>query len=122
MPWFSGQLLLIWGSILEPWGILGDFGLILGVQGSPWTPFGELWVPFGHQGPFCELFPLSPGSVLGPIVKHLLFFFCFFRGPVSTPVSESPRLRFFRIFCGFLEGCGDVSVFYFYLFQARSQQ
>ena len=98
MPWFSGQLLLIWGSILEPWGtiftILGVFGLIVGVQGPPWTPLGELWVPIGLQGPFCELFPLSPGSFLGSILTHLFVFLCFFRGPVSTPVSEAPRLRF----------------------------
>ena len=123
VPWFSGQLLLIWGSILEPWDtILGVFGLIVGVQGPPWTPFGVLGVPCGLQGPFCELFPLSPGSVLGPILTHLFFCLCFFRGPVSTPVSESPRLRFLMFFCVFLESCGAVSVFYFYFFQASSQQ
>ena len=82
MPWFSGQLLLIWGSILEPWGtILGVFGLIVGVQGPPWTPFGELWVPFGHQGPFCELFSprcarvaVDPGSIVQPYYMDSCFF------------------------------------------------
>ena len=95
---------MIWGSILEPRGIiLGGCGLSLGVQGPPWTPLGELWVPCGLQGQFFELFPPSPGSFLGSILTHLSILFGLFKGPLSTPVSESPRLRLLMIGCVFLE-------------------
>ena len=104
VPWFSGQLLLLWGSILEPWGsILGVFGLIVGVQGPPWTPFGVLGVPCGLQGPFCELFPPSPGSFSGSILLYFCFLCFCSRSPVDTSFGVSPAPIFDVFLCLFRE-------------------